>query len=176
MQVLVTMSWSPFPWRDRRVPSIKSKHNWHLRPESFTLILKNFVHLCCTGLISGSKYSWLHTSQLCRQHDRVHSVLLIVQPQECADDAGFTLVQSHCCTLPSGPVRLSCLPSAIFTHYILQSLSVMQSFWGPRQYWYYQEKNRSATARRNLINKSSEWLVRAALLTYMPHRWRRSGS
>lgn len=62
-----------------------------------------------------STYSWLHSSQLCRQRHSVHSVLLIVQPQECADDAGFTLVQSHCCTLPSGPVSLSCSPSAIFT-------------------------------------------------------------
>lgn len=87
---------------------------WSLFPSSSS-ILQNFVHLCCIGLTSGSTYSWLHSSQLCRQRHSVHSVLLIVQPQECADDAGFTLVQSHCCTLPSGPVSLSCSPSAIFT-------------------------------------------------------------
>lgn len=87
---------------------------WSLFPSSSS-ILQNFVHLCCIGLTSGSTYSWLHSSQLCRQRHSVHSVLLIVQPQECADDAGFTLVQSHCRTLPSGPVSLSCSPSAIFT-------------------------------------------------------------
>ena len=45
---------------------------------------------------------------------RVHCVLLIVQPLECADDAGFTLVQSHCSTLHSGLVRLSCSSSYFY--------------------------------------------------------------
>lgn len=81
------------------------------------------MHLCCIGLDSGSTEFWLQTSQLCRQHDRVHCVLLIVQPLECADDAGFTLVQSHCCTLHSGPVRLSCSPSYFYMLYFYKFVS-----------------------------------------------------
>lgn len=46
-------------------------------------------------------------------------MLLIVQPLECADGAGFTLVQSHCCTLHSAPSGSHASP-AIFTRYNLQ--------------------------------------------------------
>lgn len=51
----------------------------------------------------------------------VHCVLLIVQPLECADDAGFTLVHSHSCTLLS--VRLSCSPSYFYTLYFCKFVS-----------------------------------------------------
>ncbi len=103
-----------------------------------------FLHLCCVGLISEVLTSDQPAMQATRQ--RVHCVLLIVQPLECADDAGFTLVQSHCCTRHSGPVRLPCSHSYFYTRYTSASLSVMQSFWGPCQQWYYQEPLCGSTA------------------------------
>lgn len=46
-------------------------------------------------------FARVQSSQLCRE--RVHCVLLIVQPPECADDAGFTPVQSHVALLALAP-------------------------------------------------------------------------
>lgn len=101
---------------------------------------------------------------------RVHCVLLIVQPLECADDAGFTLVQSHCCTLHSGPVRLSCSPSYFYTLYFCKFVSYAK-FLGT-----------TATAAagvlsRTLVGKcghaSNRWMSQCACgeLTYISHKF-----
>lgn len=57
----------------------------------------------------------------------VHCVLLIVQPLECADDAGFTLVPSHCCARLS--VRLSCSPSYFYTLFICKFFRYVSGDW-----------------------------------------------
>lgn len=80
------------------------------------------MQICCASVLRWPcfrQHGVLATDQPAMQaiRRRVHCVLLIVQPLECADDAGFTLVQSHCCTLHSGPVRLSCSPSYFYTPY-----------------------------------------------------------
>lgn len=100
----------------------------------FELILLVLWHLCCVGLVF-RQHGVLASAQPAMQatRQRVHCVLLIVQPLECADDAGFTLVQSHCCTLHSGSVRLLRSPGYFYTRYTFASLSVMQSFWVRRQ-------------------------------------------
>ena len=97
-------------------------------------MLLNFVHVCSLDLAA--------------ERQREHCVLLIVQPLECADDAGFTPVQSHCCILHSSAV--SC--SHIFVHANL--LSVMQRFWRPHQEKYYQNHDRKVQ-RLKPMNKTA---------------------
>lgn len=98
---------------------------------------------------------------------RVHCVLLIVQPLECADDAGFTLVQSHCCTLHSGPVRLSCSPSYFYMLYFCKFVSYAK-FLGTTP---------EAVLSRILIRKyshtSNRWISQHAcsVLTYISHKF-----
>lgn len=98
---------------------------------------------------------------------RVHCVLLIVQPLECADDAGFTLLQSHCCTLHSGPFGLSCSPSYFYTLYFCKFVSYAK-FLGTMP---------AVVLSRALIRKYSHTLNRwigqhaCSKLTYISHKF-----
>lgn len=69
------------------------------------------------------------------------------------------LVQSHCCCHYRSPQarQTPMLAQLFFAHYTFESLSVMQSFWGPSQRWYYRE---SSTWRHN--HASRKWMSQCA--------------